>query len=157
MKIIKIADAYIKASKPCNIIKISDDLIKIIRDEILKKEFLDFSLESHTLFGENDQTKWLVGDGKMMSTSFYAFLMKYFFNVEAFSKEEIERFQIKIQDPAEREPDLYFSAHELIIFRGKEFLPLLRKLLKDLITEETHNSTILVSVMSAFWEVANKH
>ena len=157
MKKIRIAETVIKESKPCNIIKISDDLTKIIRDEILKKDFLDFSLECHTMFGNNNRTEWIVGDGKMMSTSFYAFLMKYFFNVEAFSKEEIERFQIEIQDPAEREPDLYFSAHELIVFRGKEFLPLLRKLLKDLITEETPNNIILMSVMSAFWEVANKH
>lgn len=157
MKKIRIAETLFRESKPCNIIKISDDLTKIIRDEILKKDFLEFSLECHTMFGKSDQTKWLVGDVKMMSTSFYAFLMKYFFNVEAFSKEEIERFQIEIRDPAERENDLYFSANDLIVFRGKEFLPLLRKLLKDLITEETPNNVILMSVMSAFWEVANKH
>lgn len=149
MKRIKIIESFIKESHS-NQLTINNVLAQVLKDEILKQALMEVSEEPIKFYrGIDGKTCWMVGGGvQVMTTGCYQFLMKYYFNIEAFTKEEIKDLDIELWD-SNKEHDLYYLAHDILTGRGKDFIPLLRRLLKGIITEEISNGDIIISVANA--------
>lgn len=130
---------------------------KMVRDAILQKEFLAFSTGKLQIFQKERNTFIVSDDTKMMTAEFYSALMGYFYNEKAFSEKEKEHFLYPISDAEYIDArQLYIAADELLTFKAEEFLPIIKKLIKDTTVKAMTDDILLTSVRFAFLEQISK-
>lgn len=118
--------ASINSSKDFRELKAEE--ISLIRDEILREALLKFSTESFMIL-RIDHSTFIMSGIYSMTSELYSALMYYFFKVEAFTPEEMEKYSIINIDLNQRH--LYMMADELLVFNPDKFLSVVKKVITD--------------------------
>lgn len=155
MKQIVVKDIKLSISNNENLLPLTKEQTMAISNAILYEEFNKFSQRDLQIF-QTQRATLLVSDSGIMSAEMYAGLMGYFFNEKAFSEEEKTTFLFPIFDRELTQKELFIAADELLIFKAYEYLPLLRKVIKDTIVKDMSDSMLIVSVRFALLEQINK-
>ena len=125
-----------------------------VRDAVLQKEFIQFSTGELQIF-KKDIFTFIVNGTRTMNAEFYAILMDYFYHTEAFSEKEKANFLPPFSTEIEQR-QLYIAADELLVFKGSEFIQILREILKDTSVSTMSDAEIITSVRYAFLEQIGK-
>lgn len=155
MKQIIVKDIKLSLSNSENLLHLTEKQTMAISNAILYEEFNKFSQRDLQIF-QSQRATLLVSDSGIMTAEMYAGLMGYFFNEKAFSEEEKTTFLYPIFDRELTQKELFITADELLTFKAYEYLPLLRKVIKDTIVKDMSDSMLIVSVRFALLEQINK-
>lgn len=155
MKQIVVKDIKLSISNNENLLPLTKEQTMAISNAILYEEFNKFSQRDLQIF-QSQRATLLVSDSGIMTAEMYAGLMGYFFNEKAFSEEEKTNFLYPIFDRELTQKELFITADELLTFKAYEYLPLLRKVIKDTIVKDMSDSMLIVSVRFALLEQINK-
>lgn len=155
MKQIIVKDIKLSLSNSENLLHLTEKQTMVISNAILYEEFNKFSQRDLQIF-QSQRATLLVSDSGIMTAEMYAGLMGYFFNEKAFSEEEKTTFLYPIFDRELTQKELFITADELLTFKAYEYLPLLRKVIKDTIVKDMSDSMLIVSVRFALLEQINK-
>lgn len=154
MKQIIVKDIKLSMSSNENLLFLTEEQTKEVADAILFEEFNKFSQRDLQLF-QSQRATFLISDSSIMTAELYAGLMDYFFLEEAFSEEERTHFSFPIFRELTQK-DLFIGADELLTFKAYEYLPLLRKVIKDTIVKDMSDSLLIISVRFALLEQIDK-
>ena len=152
MKKLVIIEQKISSSSYASLVNFSEQQIWDVRDAILKADFLTFTKSDISIF-EKEGNTFLIANNSMMPAEFYRWAMQHFFNEQAFTDEEERSFLLTTQELTSRE--IFIAADDLLIFRGANFINVIRETIKDNI-ENISDASLLMSVHSAFIEQINK-
>lgn len=155
MKQIVVKDIKLLISNNENLLSLTKEQTMAISNAILYEEFNKFSQRDLQIF-QTQRATLLVSDSAIMTAEMYAGLMDHFFNEKAFSEEEKTTFLYPIFDRELTQKELFIAADELLTFKAYEYLPLLRKVIKDTIVKDMSDTMLIVSVRFALLEQINK-
>ena len=152
MKKVIIIEQKINSACYASLVNFSEKQIWDVRDAILKAEFLALNKSDISIF-QKERNTFILSKDRMMTAEFYRGLMQYFFSEQAFSDEEERNLLLTTQELTPR--DFFIAADELLIFKGENFVSVIRETIKDNI-ENISDTSLIISVRSAFIEQINK-